>query len=61
MKRVDLIAHLKKCGCRFVRQGGNHEIYANQSGSEITAIPRHREIKKFTAKQICKDLDISFP
>lgn len=29
MKRLDLIRHLERHGCEFLREGGNHTIYVN--------------------------------
>ncbi len=61
MKRTDLIARLRKYNCVLYREGGNHSVYINKNNNKITAIPRHNEIKKFTARKICKDLDIPVP
>jgi hypothetical protein len=33
----------------------------NPSNQKIQAVPRHREIKKFTAKSICQKLEIPIP
>jgi hypothetical protein len=30
MKRRDLLRHLEKHGCEFLREGGNHTIYVNR-------------------------------
>lgn len=49
MKRKDLLAHLLRHGCRFVREGADHSIWEN---------PAHREIPEFTASRICKQLGI---
>lgn len=61
MKLNDLIRHLKKCGCIFVREGGNHSIYKNPLNGKMTSIPRHREVKEFLAKKICDDLGVKRP
>ena len=61
MKLTDLIRHLKKRGCIFVREGGNHTIYKNPLNGKMTSIPRHREVKEFLAKKICEDLGIERP
>ena len=58
MKRVDLLRHLESHGCRLLREGGNHSVYVNESGERISTVPRHREIKEFLARKICKDLDV---
>jgi mRNA interferase HicA len=61
MKRADLIRHLEKHGCIFIREGGNHTIYKNLSNGRMSAIPRHREVKEQLAKKICDDLNIKRP
>ncbi len=61
MKFTDLIRHLKKHGCIFVREGGNHTVYINPFNGRMTSIPRHREVKEFLARKICDDLGIIRP
>lgn len=61
MKRLDLIRHLEAHGCALLREGGNHTIYVNRAKKRISAVPRHREIIEFTARKICKDLEIPSP
>jgi predicted RNA binding protein YcfA (HicA-like mRNA interferase family) len=61
MKRRDLIRHLERHGCEFLREGGNHTIYVNRSKRKVSAVPRHREVFEFTARKICKDLDVPIP
>jgi len=61
MKRLDLIRHLERHGCEFLREGGNHTIYANRAAKKVSAVPRHREIMEFIARKICKDLEIPKP
>ena len=61
MKRGGLLRHLEKQGCEFLREGGNHTIYVNRRAQKSSAIPRHREIIDFLARNICKDLDIPEP
>ena len=61
MKRTDLIRHLEKHDCLFVREGGSHTVYKNRRTGKMTSIPRHREIKEFLAKKICDDLEIQRP
>jgi mRNA interferase HicA len=58
MKRTDLLRHLEKHGCIFIREGGSHTIYKNPITGKMTSIPRHREVKEFLAKKICDDLNI---
>lgn len=61
MKRSDLLAHLASYGCTLEREGGSHSIWKNPASGEIQAVPRHNEIKKFTAKSICRKLSIPVP
>jgi len=61
MKRVDLIRHLERYGCQFLREGDNHTIYVNRKAQASTAIPRHREVNDFLARKICGDLKIPRP
>ena len=61
MKHVKLVKHLEKNGCYLLRQGGNHSIYFNPENGKISAVPRHKEVKNFTAIKICKDLGITKP
>ena len=61
MKRRDLIRHLERNGCRFLREGGSHTVYVNPEARKCSTVPRHREVLDFTAKKICKDLDVPLP
>jgi mRNA interferase HicA len=61
MKRANLIRHLEKNGCEFLREGGNHTVYVNRSTQKSTSVPRHREINEFLSRKICKDLQIVAP
>ncbi len=61
MKRRDLLRHLEKHGCEFLREGANHTIYVNRRAQKSSAIPRHHEITDFLAQKICKDSDIPKP
>lgn len=58
MKRSDLIRHLREHGCELLRKGGRHSIWWNPTTKKKSAIPRHREIREFLGKKICKNLDI---
>jgi predicted RNA binding protein YcfA (HicA-like mRNA interferase family) len=58
MKRLDLIRHLEKHGCAFLRQGAKHSVYVNRAKQKSSTIPRHREINDFLARKICKDLEV---
>jgi mRNA interferase HicA len=61
MQWQKLLKHLKKHGCRYFREGANHTIWETEDGEREAAIPRHEEIKKFTARGICRQLGIPDP
>lgn len=58
MKQVDLIKHIRKNGCVFVREGGSHSVWYNPITGRTSTVPRHNEINNFTGKKICEDLGI---
>jgi hypothetical protein len=39
-------------------EGGRHSVYCNQTQDRFSAVPRHREINNFLARNICRDLGI---
>jgi mRNA interferase HicA len=53
VKHRDLIRILKDLGFYLERQGGEHEIWSN--GKISVSVPRHKEVKEFTAKRIIKE------
>jgi mRNA interferase HicA len=61
MKRAKLIKHLTKNGCYLLREGAKHSVFYNSISEKISTVPRHPEVKQFTAEKICKDLDVSIP
>ena len=61
MKRNDLLRHLEKHGCEFVREGKEHTLYVNRQTKKSAAVPRHREIPTGTAKSICRALGVPAP
>ncbi|OGZ84197.1 MAG: addiction module toxin, HicA family [Candidatus Staskawiczbacteria bacterium RIFOXYD1_FULL_39_28] len=61
MKRTDLIKHLLKNKCVFVREGARHSVFFNPQIKRISTVPRHNEIHNFLAKKICRDLGIEPP
>ena len=61
MKRHKLIRHLEGNGCYLLREGNNHSLYFNPANGAISTVPRHSDVKKFTARKICKDLSIVIP
>lgn len=52
MKYRDLVKLLEKNGFKYVRNGGNHDIYSN--GRKTEAVPRHNEVSEGLAKAIIK-------
>ncbi len=61
MKRKDLIKHLLKQGCIFVREGARHSVFFNPSVKKSSTVPRHTEVDNFLAKKICRDIGITAP
>jgi mRNA interferase HicA len=61
LKRRDLIQHIEKNGCEFLREGGDHTVFVNRKEKKVSTIPRHREIDEYLARRICKDLAIPQP
>jgi len=56
MKKTQLLQILNKMGAVFVRHGKKHDVYKQPATNLETTIPRHDEIKEFTAKSIIKTL-----
>lgn len=61
MKRKDLVKHLLRNGCIFIREGAKHSVFFNPLVKKSSTIPRHLEIDNFLAKKICRDLGINPP
>lgn len=61
MKRVDLLRHLRDCGCELIREGGKHSWWGDAVRGTRSAVPRHREISEILVKKICRDLGIPQP
>ncbi len=61
MKRVDLIRHIERNGCEFLREGDRHTVYVNRALRKSSAVPRHREINDFLCRKICDDLQVPRP
>jgi predicted RNA binding protein YcfA (HicA-like mRNA interferase family) len=57
VKRRDFERLLSKHGCSKVRDQGKHDVWKNAHG-DVSSVPRHAEIKKHTARGICKQLKI---
>jgi len=56
MKRTKLLQILNRMGVVFVRHGNKHDVFKQPATKIETTIPRHDEIKEFTAKSIIKTL-----
>jgi hypothetical protein len=57
----DLQRHMRLHGCEIRRDAGKHTIWWNPATKSAAPVPRHTEIKEFTAKAICRGLDIPDP
>jgi len=58
MKRKDLIRHLIDSGCVLFREGGKYSVFQNPVNGKETPVTRHLEIADYTARKICKELEI---
>jgi len=61
VKRKALEKHLRAHGCQLDHEGGKHAVWVNPVTGEISTVPRGNEIKKFTARAICKQLGVEQP
>ena len=61
MSRQELLKHLKKHGCKLLREGRSHSIWVNPGNQQQASVPRHREINDYTARAICRQLGIPEP
>ena len=61
MKRRDLVRHLESNGCELLREGARHSVFVNRNKAKASSVPRHSEINDFTARKICRDLEIPEP
>lgn len=61
MKRLDLVSHLTKHGCKLIGEGGRHSMFCSLSKGTASTVPRHREVDEFLARKICRDLDVPAP
>lgn len=61
MKRGKLEQHLREQGCHFSHHGGKHDVWINPSTGKDAPLPRHNDIKKWTARGICKVLGVRSP
>jgi len=61
MNRRDVLRHIERQGCKFLREGSRHTIYFNPKTRQTSSIPRYREIVDVLVRKICKDLNIPPP
>ncbi|MDY3559406.1 type II toxin-antitoxin system HicA family toxin [Gemmata sp. JC673] len=61
MDRRELEEHLRDHNCELLRHGSKHDVWANRETNATTTIPRHRTLRKNTARNICDDLGVPRP
>lgn len=61
MSRRELESHLREHGCELHHHGAKHDVWWNPVTSAMSAVPRHKTIKKGTVRSICRALDVPFP
>jgi mRNA interferase HicA len=61
MDRRKLEAHLRSHGCELHHHGGKHDVWWNPETEATASIPRHKTVKKPTARAICRDLGVPLP
>lgn len=58
-QRVKVIRALQARGFTIIREGGRHTIVGRPASVSI-AIPRHRELNRFTVKGIAEDAGVDW-
>ena len=61
MNRKALERHLRIHGCMFHHHGGNHDIWLNPRTLAQQPVPRKKELKRGTARSICRMLGVPLP
>jgi predicted RNA binding protein YcfA (HicA-like mRNA interferase family) len=61
MKRRDLVRHPESHGCELLREGSRHSVYVNRARGKSSTVPRHSEVNDFTARKVCRDLEVPEP
>jgi hypothetical protein len=61
MERRKLEEHLREHGCEFHHHGGKHDVWWNPESGAMASIPRHKTVKKPTARSVCDDLGVPRP
>ena len=57
LKPRDIIKAIDALGFKFISQRGSHAKYSN--GTNITIIPMHDEVARYTLKAILEQADIA--
>jgi len=55
-EETGVVENTQPYGAVLVRRGGKHDVYLQPATNIETTVPRHDEIKKFTAKNIINTL-----
>jgi mRNA interferase HicA len=58
VKRQKLEQLMREHGAEIKREGAKHTIWFIPATAQKSTVPRHNEIKKNTARAICKQLGI---
>jgi hypothetical protein len=61
MNRRALEQHLRRHGCRLHHHGAKHDMWVNPATNAHALVPRHKSIKRFTARGICRKLGVRLP
>jgi hypothetical protein len=61
LERRQLEQHLRAHGCVLHHRGGRHDIWLNPETLKQAPVPRHRELKRGTARGICRILRVPLP
>jgi hypothetical protein len=61
VNRRDLEQHLRAHGCILHHHGSRHDIWLNLSTLAQAPVPRHRMLKRGTARGICRMLGVPLP
>ena len=59
--RAELEKHLRSHGCQLYCEGGKPSAWWNPADRKTWAVPRHREINDFTARGLCRSLEVPEP
>jgi mRNA interferase HicA len=61
MNRRQLEDYLRAHGCILHHHGAKHDVWVNPTNLVQASVPRHNEIKRGTARGICRILGIPRP